>query len=69
MASPFEGSTATPIPEIFRDRRHGGRVLASLLRRYAGRPDLLVLALPRGLQASESPGLQRYEGSNFTAWR
>jgi predicted phosphoribosyltransferase len=48
MASIFDGSTATPVPEIFRDRRHAGRVLASLLRRHAGRPDLLVLALPRG---------------------
>src|SRR5688572_10298961 len=33
---------------MFRDRPHAGRVLAARLRRYAGRPDVLVLALPRG---------------------
>ena len=32
----------------FRDRRHAGRVLASYLEQYRGRPDLLMLALPRG---------------------
>jgi predicted phosphoribosyltransferase len=32
----------------FHDRREAGRVLASRLMRYAGRPDVLVLALPRG---------------------
>jgi predicted phosphoribosyltransferase len=32
----------------FSDRTQAGRVLAGLLRDYAGRPDLLVLALPRG---------------------
>ena len=32
----------------YRDRRHAGRVLASTLSKYAGRPDVLVLALPRG---------------------
>ena len=32
----------------FSDRVQAGRVLAGLLRDYAGRPDLLVLALPRG---------------------
>lgn len=32
----------------FRDRVDAGRVLAERLRAYAGRPDLLVLALPRG---------------------
>jgi putative phosphoribosyl transferase len=32
----------------FRDRVDAGRVLADRLRAYAGRPDLLVLALPRG---------------------
>lgn len=31
-----------------RDRREAGRRLAPLLRSYAGRPDVLVLALPRG---------------------
>jgi putative phosphoribosyl transferase len=32
----------------FRDRHHAGRVLAKELEPYRGRPDLLVLALPRG---------------------
>ena len=32
----------------FRDRRDAGIKLAERLREYAGRPDLLVLALPRG---------------------
>ena len=32
----------------FRDRREAGRVLASLLKSYAGRDDVVVLALPRG---------------------
>lgn len=32
----------------FRDREHAGRVLAEALRGYAGRPDVLVLGLPRG---------------------
>ena len=33
---------------LFRDRLDAGRVLASHLAGYAGRPDLIVLALPRG---------------------
>src|SRR5260370_31744182 len=33
---------------VFRDRREAGRFLAGKLRKYAGRPNLLVLALPRG---------------------
>jgi predicted phosphoribosyltransferase len=33
---------------IFRDRSEAGRVLAARLTAYAGRPDVLVLALPRG---------------------
>jgi putative phosphoribosyl transferase len=33
---------------VFRDRIEAGRVLASKLAHYVGRPDLLVLALPRG---------------------
>src|SRR5437764_10148791 len=32
----------------FADRRDAGRVLAERLGRYKGRPDLLVLGLPRG---------------------
>ena len=34
--------------EAFTDRRHAGRVLASRLTKYAGRNDVIVLALPRG---------------------
>ena len=33
---------------IYRDRSHAGRELATRLRHYAGRDDVLVLALPRG---------------------
>ena len=33
---------------VYRDRRDAGRVLATSLRAHAGRPGLLVLALPRG---------------------
>jgi len=33
---------------IFRDRRQAGRALGEALARYAGRPDVIVLALPRG---------------------
>ena len=33
---------------MFRDRVEAGDVLAERLRHYAGRPDVLVLALPRG---------------------
>jgi predicted phosphoribosyltransferase len=33
---------------LFQDRRDAGRVLAEKLRAYADRPDLIVLALPRG---------------------
>jgi predicted phosphoribosyltransferase len=32
----------------FEDRKAAGRTLAARLREYAGRPDVLVLALPRG---------------------
>jgi predicted phosphoribosyltransferase len=35
-------------PGLFRDRREAGRLLAAKLSAYANRPDLLVLALPRG---------------------
>jgi len=34
--------------EAFIDRRHAGRVLASRLMKYAGRDDVIALALPRG---------------------
>jgi putative phosphoribosyl transferase len=33
---------------LFRDRSHAGRRLAERLRHYAGRDDVIVLALPRG---------------------
>jgi putative phosphoribosyl transferase len=33
---------------LFRDRRHAGRILAQRLLSYAGRPDVVVLGLPRG---------------------
>jgi len=32
----------------FRDRIHAGQVLSKELKAYAGRPDVMVLALPRG---------------------
>ena len=32
----------------FRDRREAGRVLAPLLNAHCGRPDVVVLGLPRG---------------------
>src|SRR5260370_23147005 len=35
-------------PGLFLDRRDAGRQLAAALRGYAKRPDVLVLALPRG---------------------
>jgi erythromycin esterase-like protein/predicted phosphoribosyltransferase len=33
---------------VFRDRREAGRVLARLLSAYRGRPDVVILGLPRG---------------------
>ena len=33
---------------LFRDRREAGRHLAEKLATYAGLPDLLILAVPRG---------------------
>src|ERR1700724_2374133 len=35
-------------PGLFRDRREAGRLLAGRLAAYVNRPDVLVLALPRG---------------------
>jgi putative phosphoribosyl transferase len=35
-------------PQVFRDRSEAGRQLAVRLAQYAERPDVLVLALPRG---------------------
>ena len=42
------GSADSEIPRVFRDRREAGRLLAPLLRHYADRRDVIVLALPRG---------------------
>jgi predicted phosphoribosyltransferase len=36
------------MPTVFQDRREAGRQLAERLEAYADRPDVLVLALPRG---------------------
>ncbi len=36
------------MPIRFHDRAHAGRLLAQRLSAYAGQPDVLVLALPRG---------------------
>jgi predicted phosphoribosyltransferase len=36
------------MPPLFRDRSEAGRLLAAKLRAYTNRPDVLVLALPRG---------------------
>jgi putative phosphoribosyl transferase len=35
-------------PRLFSDRTEAGRLLAARLETYAGRPDVIVLALPRG---------------------
>ena len=35
-------------PRFFHDRREAGRLLAAKLAAYANRPDVIVLALPRG---------------------
>jgi predicted phosphoribosyltransferase len=42
-----ENATDIP-PNCFRDRQDAGRLLAERLRQYADKPDVLVLALPRG---------------------
>ena len=36
------------MPDVFRDRTEAGRRLALRLGEYAGRPDVIVLGLPRG---------------------
>src|SRR5881628_3118096 len=40
--------TRDPAATRFADRAHAGRVLAAELAAYAHRPDVIVLALPRG---------------------
>jgi erythromycin esterase-like protein/predicted phosphoribosyltransferase len=48
------GSTSSGQPSgssagrVFQDRRDAGQVLAGLLQEYRGRPDVVVLGLPRG---------------------
>ena len=44
---------------LFRNRFDAGRQLAAHLTRYAGRPDVVVLALPRsrGMSALDQPGI------------
>ena len=45
----MNGNSAKPQPGgLFRDRHDAGRQLAERLRAYANRPDVIVLALPRG---------------------
>jgi erythromycin esterase-like protein/predicted phosphoribosyltransferase len=41
-------TTTTTPRRVFRDRREAGRVLARLLDAYRGKPDVVVLGLPRG---------------------
>jgi predicted phosphoribosyltransferase len=50
MANGLPSNTHESIDVVlpFRDRREAGRVLASTLTGYANRPDVIVLALPRG---------------------
>jgi len=44
----MNGDSANPQPGLFRDRRDAGRRLAERLEVYSNRPDVIVLALPRG---------------------
>lgn len=46
-ATPKHGRYALLV-SLYRDRRHAGRELAVPLRQFAGRSDVVVLALPRG---------------------
>jgi predicted phosphoribosyltransferase len=44
----MDGSTVRRAPLRYRDRHEAGVVLADRFRQYAGRKDVIVLALPRG---------------------
>jgi predicted phosphoribosyltransferase len=44
----MDGEHTATTERPFRDRREAGRALAEQLRKYAGRDDVVVLALPRG---------------------
>ena len=44
----YVARVAQPEEFPYRDRAHAGQVLAERLRHYVGRPDVIVLALPRG---------------------
>ncbi len=46
-------TTHTP-RRVFRDRREAGRVLARLLNAYRGKPDVVVLGLPRSTRSSSA---------------
>ena len=49
QASRLRSRTSKPAPGgKFRNRREAGRALAPYFRKYAGAPDVIVLALPRG---------------------
>jgi putative phosphoribosyl transferase len=44
----WRGQEELMAPRVYRDRVEAGRMLAERLSAYAGRPDVLALALPRG---------------------
>ena len=44
----MNGNSANPQRGLFRDRRDAGRRLAERLEAYSNRPEVIVLALPRG---------------------
>jgi len=48
VADWFGKHKAKKVKERFRDRQEAGELLADNLTAYAGQPDLIVLALPRG---------------------
>ena len=46
--TPVAGGVRLAMERVYRDRREAGQALADNLRHYAGRTDIVVLALPRG---------------------